>query len=460
MQQTQHYYFDTALLADGWHEQVTISIEPNGLISAIAHSAPPPVGATQITGAALPGMPNLHSHAHQRAMAGLAERAGAGPDSFWTWRETMYSFIGQITPDNLQAIAAQLYLEMLKAGYTSVGEFQYLHHAPDGQPYAERAEMSLRCLAAADTAGIAITCLPVWYQLSDFGNQPAQARQRRFINDAEQFLGLFEHLLNACQQPQHSAGIAPHSLRAVPPEQLMMVVEQARALAPDCPVHIHIAEQTKEVDDCLAWSGQRPVQWLLDHCPVAADWCLIHATHMAAQETQALAASGAVAGLCPTTEANLGDGFFPAQDYLAQQGVFGIGSDSHISVSPVEELRWLEYGQRLLQRGRNILAGGPQRATGRTLYDQALRGGAQAMDRPCGQLTPGYCGDILVLDTTAPLLLERTGDEILNSWLFAGNQPLVKDVIVAGKWLIRDGNHAAEADIQAKFRAALKRLAR
>jgi len=454
----RHYYFDTALLAAGWQQQVTISVDQQGLIAKITSAMPPPDSAERLGGVALPGMPNLHSHAHQRAMAGLAERTGPSGDSFWTWRERMYQFLARMTPEDLQAIAAQLYLEMLSAGYTSVAEFQYLHHDTNGKPYAQQAEMSLRCLAAAETAGIAITCLPVWYQYGDFGASPAHPRQQRFINDPERFLQLFEQVAQACRQAGQQSGIAPHSLRAVAAEQIETVLSTARSFVPDCPLHIHIAEQTQEVENCLRWSGQRPVQWLLEHCAVDASWCLIHATHLTAQETSTLAASGAIAGLCPTTEANLGDGLFPAVDYLAQGGQIGIGSDSHISVSPVEELRWLEYGQRLLHRSRNMLAGGPNRATGRTLYPKALSGGAQALGRHCGQLSIGYYADIIVLDKHHPLLLERSADELLNSWLFSGNQPLVKNVIVNGNWLIRDGAHCFEAVIRSRFEAALKRL--
>ncbi|HET7358834.1 MAG TPA: formimidoylglutamate deiminase, partial [Rhodanobacteraceae bacterium] len=322
----------------------------------------------------LPGMPNLHSHAFQRAMAGLAERRGQGDDSFWSWRETMYAFAAALGPDDLQAIAAQLYVEMLKAGYTQVCEFHYLHHQPDGTPYADPAAMSLALVEAAREAGIGLTLLPVLYMRGGFDGRPLSPRQRRFGHDVDGFMALFERL-RALHEPMLRVGIALHSLRAVPEAAMREVLDAVAGTG--CPIHIHVAEQIGEVQDCLAVHNARPVEWLLDHAPVDARWCLVHATHLTDDELRRAAASGAVAGLCPTTEANLGDGLFPLAAWLDAGGTLGIGSDSHISVSPVEELRWLEYGQRLASRHRNVAARGAGKSVGETLWTAALAGGAQ-----------------------------------------------------------------------------------
>jgi formimidoylglutamate deiminase len=337
------------------------------MISAVTPGAAE--GALRVSGIALPAMPNVHSHAHQRLMLGLAERAGPGADSFWTWREAMYGFALRLSPEDLEVVAAQLYVEMLKAGFSVVGEFQYLHHQPDGTPYANPAEMSLRCLAAAEAAGIAITILPTLYAHGGFGGQPPATGQRRFINGAEGFLKIVDRLSIQAENMQR-VGISPHSLRAVTPPLLREVMA---ALPPDAPIHIHVAEQAKEVEDCLAACCRRPVEMLLAEFDLSSRWTAIHATHMTAGETAALARSGAIAGLCPTTEANLGDGIFPATDYMKPGGMIAIGSDSHITVSPAEDLRMLEYSQRLRDRARNALASGA-RAVHRP---HIVRGGAE-----------------------------------------------------------------------------------
>ncbi len=332
-------FAERALLPDGWARDVRFEIAADGTLAAVAAGAPPG-SAPRAAGVVLPGMPNLHSHAFQRAMAGLAERAGPRHDSFWTWREVMYGFLRELGPAQVEAIAAQLYVEMLKAGYTAVGEFHYLHHGPDGAPYADAAEMSRRVIAAAKTSGIGITQLPVLYGFSDFGGQPARDDQRRFLNDPDQFLRLVEVLVTEYRDdPQVAIGIAPHSLRAVTRETLLAAIEGLDGLDPRAPIHIHVAEQSSEVRDCVEWSGRRPVEWLLGNAAPAERWCVVHATHVTEEEVRHLAASGAVVGLCPTTEANLGDGVFPAPAYLSAGGAFGIGSDSHVSVSPIEELR-------------------------------------------------------------------------------------------------------------------------
>ena len=447
--------FDTALLPHGWADNVAMRIDEAGDIAEVITDVS---RRERMAGCALPGVPNLHSHAHQRAMAGLAERAGDTADSFWTWRAAMYHFVARIQPHHLQAIAAQLYVEMLKAGYTSVAEFQYLHHNLDGQPYDNIAEMSLRALAAARAAGIGLTNLPVLYRYGGFGAQEPLPGQRRFLNDAEGFLRLVEILLDESgDDPNVATGIAPHSLRAVS-KPLLEEVLGGWSERGDHPIHMHIAEQVKEVEDCLAWSGQRPVAWLYDHFDIDEQWCLIHATHMTEAETHAVAASRTVAGLCPTTEANLGDGLFNTVPFLEAGGRLGVGSDSHISISPVEELRWLEYGQRLKYRSRNVLAGGAGRSTGRHLFDRVVAGGAQACGRRIGRLEPGYRADLIVLDTTHPLLHNRRHDALLDSWIFSGNANLVRDVYVGGKVVIQNGVHADEEAIAAAFREALDEL--
>ena len=400
---------------------------------------------------ALPGIPNLHSHAFQRAMSGLAERRGPGDDSFWTWRETMYGFASRIGPDALRAIAAQLYVEMLKAGYTHVCEFHYLHNAPDGAPYTDRAAMSRAIIAAARDAGIGLTLLPVLYMTGGFDGRPLSDRQRRFGLSLDAYLRLLESL-SALESPGMRVGIALHSLRAVPEAAMREVLDAP--IARNRVIHIHIAEQIGEVQDCLGMRGARPVQWLFDHAAVDPRWCLVHATHLDDSEMRAIAKSGAVAGLCPTTEANLGDGLFPLADYLDAEGVLGIGSDSHISVSPVEELRWLEYGQRLVTRHRNIAARKPGASVGETLWACALRGGRQAAG-----LRGNASRDVIVLDEGSPLLAARDDASVLDTFLFAGNTPLVRDVIAGGEWVVRDFRHRNEDRIAADYRAAVEALA-
>ena len=445
----------SALLATGWADSVEISITEDGSIEAVAPDSDYISGARAEV--LIPAVPNVHSHAHQRAMAGLGERAGDNQDSFWTWRKVMYHYLERIQPDHLHHIAAQLYLEMLKAGYSCVGEFQYLHHDIAGKAYANRAEMSLQCLQAARNVGIGFTALPVLYRYGGFGSAPPLDGQKRFINQADDFVAIVESLQQATVGDANtSVGIAPHSLRAIDRELLSEVIGSLDRLAS---IHIHIAEQTKEVDDCLAWSGQRPVAWLFDNFEVNSDWCLIHATHMDAAETRSMAGSGCIAGLCPTTEANLGDGFFNARDYLAQQGRWAIGSDSHISIDPVEELRWLEYGMRLQTRRRNVLASATTANTGRNLLGAALAGGARACGRAVGSIAPGYRADLLVLDCDHPRLYGRRRDDLIDSWIFSGNENLVRDVYIGGKKLIADGHHANEDMIARNYRVTLDQLA-
>lgn len=449
------YYAERALLPSGWARDVRFEISANGLlvqVQANSHGE----SAERLHGPVLPGMPNLHSHAFQRAMAGLAEVAGNPNDSFWTWRELMYRLVGRISPEQLHVIARQLYIEMLKAGYTGVAEFHYVHHDRDGSAYANPAELSLRISQAADDAGIGLTLLPVLYAHAGFGGQTPNEGQRRFINGTDAYLSLVESLrARLAAQPTQQVGLCFHSLRAVTPQQIADVLVADRG---DCPIHIHIAEQQKEVDDCLAWSGRRPLQWLYENVEVDARWCLVHATHAEPGEVTAMARSGAVAGLCLSTEANLGDGIFPAVDYLAQGGRLGIGSDSHVSLSVVEELRWLEYGQRLRDQRRNRLYRSDQANVGQSLFEAALHGGAQALGQTVGALEVGRRADLLVLDGNDPYLASASDDAVLNRWLFAGGDRQVRDVMVAGQWRVRERRHALEEQSAREFTEVLKQL--
>jgi len=443
-------FFDSALLPDGWAADVTLDIGADGVIREIRAGAAPAADAVR-EAVAVPGIGNLHSHAFQRGMAGLAERAGTGPDSFWTWREVMYRFLDRLSPDDVEAIAAQLYVEMLEAGFTCVGEFHYLHHDTDGSSYADAAEMAERIVAAASTTGIGLTMLPVLYHQGGFGAQPLTAGQRRFAMQPDQLVDLVATL--RARHPEIVVGAAPHSLRAVTPESLAAVA----AALPHGPLHIHAAEQVKEVEDCVAWSGVRPVRWLLDHAEIDRRWCLIHATHLDDTEVRDLAASGAVAGLCPVTEANLGDGIFRGVDYLAAGGAFGVGSDSHIRVDLADELRTLEYGQRLRDRGRNLLAAGGD-SVGRTLLEAAAKGGAQALQQPVGALWVGQRADIVTLDVDHPALVGKSGDDLIDGWLFAAGRSPVVSVYAAGKLVVEAGRHVATEGIARRFGAVMRRL--
>jgi formimidoylglutamate deiminase len=398
----------------------------------------------------LAGLPNLHSHAFQRAMAGLAERQSNPEDSFWTWRELMYRFAGRITPDAMRAVATQLYVEMLEAGYTSVCEFHYLHHQPDGRPYDDPAEMSHALIAAARDAGIRLTLLPVLYMSGGFDGRPLSERQRRFGHSLDAYLSLLQSL-RARQDPMLTVGIALHSLRAVPEAALREVLAAVGGDA--LPIHIHIAEQIGEVQDCLALRGARPVEWLLANAEVDARWTLVHATHLEPAEVQGIVRSGATVAICPTTEANLGDGLFPLGDFLKAGGDWGIGSDSHVSVSPVEELRWLEYGQRLATRHRNIAVSAGQTSTGELLYTQALHGGLRA----CGQGARA-AGDFLVLDAQAPALAGATPHDLLDRLVFAGNRPLVRETHVAGRCVVAGGRHPEREPVARRYGQVLQGL--
>ncbi|NRP69901.1 8-oxoguanine deaminase [Ensifer psoraleae] len=448
-------FAERALLPTGWAENVAIILDGNGGIASVVTGQAPADGDERLSGPVVPAIANLHSHAFQRAMAGLAEVAGTGDDSFWTWREKMYRTVSLVDPDDVEAIAAKLYMEMLKGGFGRVVEFHYLHHQADGTPYADPAEMSLRILSAAEATGVSLTHLPVFYAHANFGGMAPNPGQRPFLHDPDRFLALLDRLGPACSKAGARLGYAIHSLRAATPDEMRTILAAAPVSGP---IHIHVAEQTREVDDCLAWSGRRPVEWLLDEMPVDERWCAIHATHMTAEETKRLAASGAVAGLCPATEANLGDGIFPAVDFIAEDGRVGIGTDSHVATSVAEELRLLEYGQRLRDRRRNRLAAGPGASVGRSIFEAVLAGGAQAAGVDLTGIKAGAPADLVVLNGDNPYIAAASGNQILDRWLFALGGETVRDVMVAGQWKIRNGRHDREDDIDRAFARVLTKL--
>jgi len=445
------------LLPNGWAGSVRIRIR-DGLVESVEPGATPDGDEQHAVG--LPGLGNVHSHAFQRGMAGLAEHRGREADDFWTWREAMYRFLDALEPDTVAAIAAQAYVEMLESGFTRVGEFHYLHHAPDGSPYADAGEMLTAIAEATEQTGIGLTLLPVFYAHGGFGGAAPTPGQRRFICDVDSFGRLVDSARRTTARIAGArVGVAPHSLRAATPLELAEVV----ALTRDEPVHIHAAEQVREVDDCIAWSGQRPVAWLLDHAPVDRRWCLVHATHMTADEVSELAASGATAGLCPVTESNLGDGFFPAPDYLRARGGFGIGTDSNVHIDAAVELRTLEYAQRLLHRARNVLAIDPERSTGRQLFEGAVAGGAGALGTlahtsDASGLVVGASADIVSLTEDHPALVGRRGDLLLDSWLFSAGSGAIDCVWVRGRRVATGGRHHARDTIADRYRRAIRTI--
>jgi formiminoglutamate deiminase len=451
---TQHLWFDTALLADGWADAVRVSIRGGKIVELASDVAPAATDARH--GVAFAGLGNVHSHAFQRAMAGLTETGGVAADNFWSWRECMYHFVDTLDPDAIEAIAAFAYAEMLEAGFTHVGEFHYLHHDTDGKPYGAISELAGRIVAAAATTGIGLTLLPVFYAHAGFGGLAPAPLQRRFICNIDQYGRLLEEcrsLLGALERPQ--LGVAPHSLRAVTPSELAAVIE----LLPGHPVHIHAAEQIKEVRDCLAWSGQRPVEWLLERAPLDSRWCLIHAVHMHHAETERLAATGAVVGACPITEANLGDGIAPIAALVVAGGRFGIGTDSNVQIGAAGELRQLEYAQRLERRERNVLVQhSGERSSGRRSYEAALQGGARALGYEGQLLAVGSNADIVSLYADHPSLIARRGDALLDSWIFTGSERLIECVWRSGRKLVADGRHIERNSITARYRNVLQRL--
>lgn len=442
-----------ALLAEGWADDVRLTVM-NGTIAGIETSVVPVAGDTCVD-TLLPALGNLHSHAFQRAMAGMTEVRRAGRDSFWTWRELMYRFMDRLTPEQVEAIAGLVFMEMQEAGYAAVGEFHYVHHQTGGAHYVNLAELSDRIFAAASATGIGLTHLPVLYTYGGAGQVALNAGQLRFGNDVESFVRLVDAARGGLKNLPDDAriGIAPHSLRATAPDDLRAVL----ATHETGPIHIHIAEQPKEVADITAWLGQRPVDWLLDNAPVNADWCLIHATHMTDDETRRMAASGAVAGLCPITEANLGDGPFNGPSYLEAGGAFGVGSDSNINISLTEELRTLEYSQRLRDLARNVLVLG-EGSVGQTIYTGAACGAAQALDRNAGEIAVGKLADLVAIDSGYPALCALGRDQILDGLVFAAKDRVVTDLWSAGRHSVRGGRHIARDNIVAAYRQAIAAL--
>ncbi len=442
-----------ALLPEGFADGVTLTIG-DGVIRQVAVDTKPPAGSQRLPGLTLPGMPNLHSHAFQRGMAGLAEHRGSAEDSFWTWREVMYRFLDRLDPDDVQAIAAQAFVEMLEGGFTALAEFHYLHHDKDGRPYADIAAMAGAIAAAADETGLGLTLLPVLYRFGNFGNAPPVHGQRRFVNDRDAYLRLIEASEIALKPlPDVRLGVAPHSLRAVALDDL----DWLASLRPDAPVHIHVAEQMREVEDSLKLTGRRPVELLMESTQLGPRWCLIHATHLTDAERDGIAASGAVAGLCPITESSLGDGIFDGVRYARAGGLFGVGSDSNIQIDAGSELRQLEYSQRLRDRRRALFAEADA-STGVALWRGACMGGARACGRDIGAIAVGCRADLVTLDADHPALVGRDGAAALDSAIFAANALPVREVRVGGRLLVSDGRHQARETIRKRFGATMRRL--
>lgn len=443
-------HFELALMPEGWREDVCIGIA-GGLIESVTDGRAKGCESHAI---GIPGLPNLHSHAFQRGMSGLAERRGPEADSFWSWREMMYHFALRMSPDDVESVAAQLYVEMLESGFTRVGEFHYLHHDIDGSAYADVAEMASRIAAACEATGLNLTLLPVLYRHAGFGGAPARSGQRRFISTVEGYGALLAASRKTVSLLEGAnVGVAPHSLRAVAPDEL----RAAAALADGAPIHIHVAEQRREVEDCVAASGARPVEWLLDNAPVDERWCLVHATHMTADEAFRLARRGAIVGLCPITEANLGDGIFDGMQFRGPGGRFGVGSDSNVSVEAAGELRQLEYSQRLARQERNVLAE-PRGSTGEALFAGALAGGAAALGQTDIGLAPGAAADMVSLDAAHPTLCGHGAATVLDAWIFGSGHRLVDCVWTRGQKRVEAGRHHAHEAIARRFAATMARL--
>ena len=461
------YRLKSAYLQQGWTRDAVVTVSAQGFITAIDHAAatsaaaPGAAAPEIIDGIVVPGMPNAHSHAFQRALAGVAEHRSSARDSFWTWREAMYALANRIDPQELTIIATQLFIEMLKAGYTSVAEFHYLHRATDGTAYAGNNDMWQAIDAAAETAGIGLTLLPTLYQSSDFGARPLRPEQARFALDLESFLRGIEGqkaLLSQRGSDRRRIGAAFHSLRAVPLGVLKAATQGLQVIDPDMPVHIHIAEQVMEVRSCLEATGRRPIELLLNQNVLTPRWCLVHATHATPAELKAVAQSGATICVSVTTEANLGDGFFDTGRFLAAKGRLCVGSDSQATVSPTEELRWLEYQQRLKKKSRSVLAMQSEPHVGTRLWSEAVRSGAQALGHNAAGIAVGARADWLVLDADHPTLAGASAESALDHLIFAGADAAIRDVMVAGRWVIKDGRHAAEQASRSSYAALLRRF--
>lgn len=447
----QNIFANRALLADGWASNVRLVLK-EGRIASVQRDSTAQSGDTRID-TLLPALSNLHSHSFQRAMAGMTEYRAAGRESFWTWRELMYRFLDHLTPEHVEAIAAQVFVEMQEAGYAAVGEFHYVHHQKGGALYADISELSQRIFAAAEATGIGLTHLPVLYTYGGAGEKPLAGGQLRFGNDVDRFARLVETCRGSRPHTDTAVGIAPHSLRATSPGDLRL----ALPIAGKAPIHIHVAEQPQEVSDIQQWLGARPVAWLLSNAPVNANWCAIHATHMTEEETAGLARSGAVAGLCPITEANLGDGPFNGPGWIKAGGAFGVGSDSNVRIALGEELRLLEYSQRLRDIQRNVLVR-ENGSVGKFLYEGAARGGAQALGREAGVIAKGMLADLVAINSNHIALCGLTNEQLLDGLCFAAGPDVVTDVWSAGRHQVREGRHVARDAVAARYRKALSSL--
>lgn len=452
-------FAEYALLPEGWARDVLLQWDDDGFLRQVTVNTLSSADMPRANGPVLPGMPNLHSHAFQRALSGLTEYRGQAMDSFWSWRTLMYRFARELSPEHLQAIATWLYIEMLEAGFTSVCEFHYVHHDRGGQPYADDATLTHSLLRAAQNAGIGMTLLPVLYQTSGFGGTPPSEGQKRFIRNTDNMLALLEKLMPVCKAQSSRLGLAPHSLRAVPPDSLRVALAGLDALDATAPIHIHIAEQTAEVDACVTWSGQRPVQWLLNHADVSQRWCLVHATHMDSEEYRRATNQKAAVGLCPTTEANLGDGIFDFPTWRGHNGTWGIGSDSHICVSPAEDLLMLEYSQRLTLRQRNVSAEPAHPSVADALWLGAVNGGAQAAGREVRGLMAGQQADFIVLDSNHLALQGLSPRQMLASHVFASSRTSAIDSVwTAGRQRVQAGRHPLHANASNAFCKARAQL--
>jgi len=450
-------YAENILIGSQWQSNKTLSLSADGIILSIEEGKA--LNAESLQGVVIPGMVNCHSHAFQRAFAGYSEYRGNSKDSFWSWRDIMYRFVAKMTPEDAHNVAQFVYIEMLKTGYTSVAEFHYLHHQMSGQAYDDGAEMSHQIINAASNSGIALTHLPVLYTHAGFGDQQPSKAQGRFIHSTDDYLQLIDSLNKTySKRDNFSLGIAPHSLRAVNHQQLEETTKHIIQLNPKSPIHIHIAEQLQEVKDCVDFYGQRPVEWLLGNFDVKDNWCLIHATHLSEKEISNLATSDSVVGICPLTEANLGDGIFPTESFLSQGGNFAIGSDSHISINVAEELRSLEYSQRLTSHQRAVLVGENCSSVGQYLYSKACLDGAQSINQNVGEIAIGKRADLVVLDEQHPSLICKSESQILDAAIFACNELPVKDVYVAGKQVINSGQHLLQESSFEKYKNVLSKL--
>ncbi|MGB6307717.1 MAG: formimidoylglutamate deiminase [Steroidobacteraceae bacterium] len=472
------YHLPSVLLPQGWVQDVAVTVSDEGFITAIdaapaggRHGETPgrtsDAAAESVDGIVVPGMANAHSHAFQRAMAGNTEYRLSARDSFWTWRRAMYALANRIEPDDLQTLAAQLFLEMLKSGYTSVAEFHYLHRQPDGTPYSGVNALWEAVSNAATLSGISLTFLPTLYQTSDFGGRPLKPEQVRFASDTDDFLHAIEDRIAAERQAQGTRGAARtqrtgaafHSLRAVPLQTLRAAALRLREIDAGMPVHIHVAEQVLEVKACVQETGRRPIELLLDTRLLDRHWCLVHATHTTPKELEGIAAAGAAVCVSISTEANLGDGFFDTARFFKAGGRLCVGTDSQSTVNPAEELRWLEYQQRLRKKRRGVLADAAESHVGTRLWRYAAQHGAQAIGQPAGAIEVGRRADWLVLDAEHPSLVGAAPDTALDHVLFAGGHAAIRDVMVAGRWVIKNRHHAAEDQLRPRFAELMRRLA-